>query len=482
MLSLITFLPLLGAILVLLCRSENRIRWIALAFTGADLLLTLYLMVKFNPALASFQFVESHDWIRDVSVKYKLGVDGLSIIMLFMTTLISFVSVPSAWKYINKRIKSFYFSLLFLETAMIGVFLSLDLVLFYVFWEAMLIPMAIIIGVWGGERRIYSAIKFFIYTFAGSIFLLVGIAVLFMYYGSQTGNFTFDIVKLTQMQIPLNLQKWLFLAFFIAFAIKVPVWPFHTWLPDAHVEAPTPGSVILAGILLKMGTYGFLRFCLPMFPQAFKMYAPFIFALGIISIIYAALVALVQKDVKKIVAYSSVSHMGFVMIGMFSLTYQGIQGAIFQMLNHGLVSAALFMVVGIIYERIHTRQVESMGGIATIAPKLGFLAMVFTMAAVGLPGTSSFVGEFLTILGGFKSSYTVGALMTLGVIFGAAYMLYMYRNVFFLKEKVKDFFDLDMREFITLSLLALIVVWLGFKPDTIMNFMTATVGNLISNV
>ncbi len=482
MLSLITFLPLLGALLVLLCRNENRIRWIALAFTGADFLLTLYLMVKFNPSLASFQFVESHDWIRDVSVKYKLGVDGLSIVMLFMTTLISFISVPSAWKYINKRVKSFYFSLLFLETAMVGVFLSLDLVLFYVFWEAMLIPMAIIIGVWGGERRIYSAVKFFIYTFAGSIFLLVGIAVLFMYYGSYTGNFTFDIVKLTQVQIPLNLQKWLFLAFFFAFAIKVPVWPFHTWLPDAHVEAPTPGSVILAGILLKMGTYGFLRFCLPMFPQAFKIYAPFIFALGIISIIYAALVALVQKDVKRIVAYSSVSHMGFVMIGMFSLTYQGIQGAIFQMLNHGLVSAALFMVVGIIYERIHTRQVDAMGGIATVAPKLGFLAMVFTMAAVGLPGTSSFVGEFLTIVGGFKASHTVGALMTLGVIFGAAYMLYMYRNVFFLKEKVKEFFDLDMREFAALSFLAIIVVWLGFKPDTIMSFMTATVSNLISNI
>ena len=482
MLSLITFLPLIGALLVLLCRSDNRIRWIALLFTGADLVLTLFLMAKFDPSVSSFQFVESHDWVRDVSIKYKLGVDGLSVVMLFMTTLISFVSVPSAWKYIGKRVKSFYFSLLFLETAMIGVFLSLDLVLFYVFWEAMLIPMAIIIGVWGGERRIYSSLKFFIYTFAGSIFLLVGIAVLFMYYGSTTGNFTFDIVRLSQANIPLGLQKWLFMAFFIAFAVKVPVWPFHTWLPDAHVEAPTPGSVILAGILLKMGTYGFLRFCLPMFPQAFKLYAPFIFALGIISIIYAALVALVQKDVKRIVAYSSVSHMGFVMIGMFSLTYQGVQGAIFQMLNHGLVSAALFMVVGMIYERIHSRQLKDMGGIATVAPKLGFLAMVFTMAAVGLPGTSSFVGEFLTIVGGFRASHTVGALMTLGVIFGAAYMLYMYRNVFFLKERVKEFFDLDLREFATLSLLAIIVAVLGFKPDIIMNFMNATVSNLISNI
>ncbi|RUM45505.1 MAG: NADH-quinone oxidoreductase subunit M [Desulfurobacterium sp.] len=479
MLSVILLLPLIGALLVTLCRSEERVRWIALFVTGLELLLTLYVMFNFDPTKGGFQFVDYGHWIADLSVMYKVGVDGLSVVMLFMTTLVTFIAVPSAWNYVKEKRKLFYALLLLLETAMVGVFISLDLLLFYIFWEVMLIPMALIIGIWGGERRIYSALKFFIYTFAGSIFLLIGMVVLVILYGSVTGNYTFDITELTKLPIPLDIQKWLFWAFFIAFAVKVPVWPFHTWLPDAHVEAPTPGSVILAGVLLKMGTYGFLRFSLPLFPEAFKLYAPVVFALGIVAIIYTALVALVQEDVKKIVAYSSVSHMGFVMIGMFSLNVQGIEGAIFQMLNHGLVSAALFFVVGIIYERIHTRNVSRMGGLSELAPKLATLAMVFTMASVGLPGTSSFIGEFLTILGGLKAAKWVGVLMAMGVIFGAAYMLYMYRNVFFLKPKVAEFSDLDLREFATLAFIAVLVVWWGFFPETVMGYFHSYVSEIL---
>ncbi|SMO34103.1 NADH-quinone oxidoreductase subunit M [Balnearium lithotrophicum] len=482
MVSAILIVPLIGALLIALCRSEERAKWIALLTTGLVFILSLYVLFTFDINKGGFQFVDYGSWLPSFSIRYRVGVDGLSLIMLLMTTLITFVSVPSAWKYINRRRKLFYSLLLLLETAMVGVFVSLDALLFYIFWEAMLIPMSLIIGIWGGERRIYSALKFFIYTFAGSIFLLVGLIVLAVVYGSVTGNYTFDIEKLSQFHYPLELQKWLFWAFFIAFAVKVPVFPFHTWLPDAHVEAPTPGSVILAGVLLKMGTYGFLRFSLPLFPDAYKLYAPYIFVLGVVAIIYTALVALVQEDVKKIVAYSSVSHMGFVMIGLFALNVQGIEGAIFQMLNHGLVSAALFFIVGAIYERLHTRSILKMGGISDFAPKLAFLAMVFTMASVGLPGTSSFIGEFLTILGGYKAAHWVGVLMALGVIFGAAYMLYMYRNVFFLEPKVLSFSDLDLRELLTLSLIALLVVWWGFNPEFILKFVHNYTATLLGGV
>ena len=482
MVSLMLVVPLLGALLVALCRSEERAKWIALFTTGAVLLLSVALLFKFDPYKGGFQFLDYGTWLPSLSIKYKVGVDGLSLIMVFMTALLTFIAVPSAWSYVDRRKKLFYALLLMLETAMLGVFVSLDLLLFYVFWEAMLIPMALIIGIWGGERRVYAALKFFIYTFAGSIFLLLGMIALVVIFGFLTGQYTFDLQQLLTLKLPLSLQKWLFWAFFVAFAVKVPVWPFHTWLPDAHVEAPTPGSVILAGILLKMGTYGFLRFSLPLFPDAYKLYAPVIFALGVIAIIYTALVALVQEDVKKIVAYSSVSHMGFVMIGLFSLNVQGIEGAIFQMLNHGLVSAALFFVVGAIYERLHTREVAKMGGLAEFAPKLATLAMLFTMANVGLPGTSSFIGEFLTILGGFKAAHWVGVLMALGVIFGAAYMLYMYRNVFFLEPKVLSFRDLNLREFLALGLLAVLVVWWGFNPEFIMKFIHTYTASLLRGV
>jgi NADH-quinone oxidoreductase subunit M len=482
MVSVILLIPLVGALVVALCRSQERAKWIALFTTGLTLLLTLKLLVDFDPSKGGFQFVDYGAWLPSFSIKYKVGVDGLSLVMLLMTTLLTFVAVPSAWSYIDRRKKLFYSLLLLLETAMIGVFVSLDLLLFYIFWEAMLIPMALIIGIWGGERRIYSALKFFIYTFAGSIFLLVGMLVLVVVYSSVTGNLTFDLESLLQLKLPLTLQKWLFWAFFIAFAVKVPVFPFHTWLPDAHVEAPTPGSVILAGVLLKMGTYGFLRFSLPLFPEAYKLYAPVVFALGVVAIIYTALVALVQEDVKKIVAYSSVSHMGFVMIGLFSLSVQGIEGAIFQMLSHGLVSGALFFVVGIIYERLHTREISRMGGLAKFAPRLAALAMLFTMANVGLPGTSSFIGELLTIVGGYKASHLVGYLMALGVIFGAAYMLYMYRNVFFLEPKVLSFKELNGRELLSLALLAVLVVWWGFNPEFIMKFLHTYTHELLRGV
>jgi NADH-quinone oxidoreductase subunit M len=482
MISVILILPLVGALLVALCRSEERVKWIALTVTGLELLLSLYVLFNYDLSKGGFQFVDYGSWLPDFSIKYKVGVDGLSLIMLLMTTLVTFISVPSAWSYIKTRKKLFYSLLLLLETAMVGVFVSLDALLFYVFWEAMLIPMTLIIGIWGGERKVYSALKFFIYTFAGSIFLLIGLIVLVFVYGGVTGNYTFDITQLSKFHYPIEVQKWLFWAFFIAFAVKVPVFPFHTWLPDAHVEAPTPGSVILAGVLLKMGTYGFLRFSLPLFPQAYKMYAPYVFVLGIIAIIYTALVALVQEDVKKIVAYSSVSHMGFVMIGLFALNPQGIEGAIFQMLNHGLVSASLFFIVGSIYERLHTRNIERMGGLASFAPRLSFLAMVFTMAAVGLPGTSSFIGEFLTVTGGYKAAHWVGFLMALGVIFGAGYMLYMYRNVFFLEPKVLSFKDANLREFLALSLTAILVVWWGFNPEFILKFVHKYVAALVGGV
>ena len=482
MVSAILIIPLIGALLIALCRSEERSKWIALLTTGLVLLLSIGLLLKFDPNREGFQFIDYGSWLPSLSIRYKVGLDGLSLIMLIMTTFITFISVPSAWKYIKNRKKLFYALLLLLETAMVGVFVSLDALLFYIFWEAMLIPMSLMIGIWGGERRIYSALKFFIYTFAGSIFLLIGLIVLVVIYGSVTGNYTFDIEKLSQFNYPLEVQKWLFWAFFLAFAVKVPIFPFHTWLPDAHVEAPTPGSVILAGVLLKMGTYGFLRFSLPLFPEAYKIYAPYIFALGVVAIIYTALVALVQEDVKKIVAYSSVSHMGFVMIGLFALNPQGIEGAIFQMLNHGLVSAALFFIVGAIYERLHTREISKMGGLANFAPKLAFLGMVFTMASVGLPGTSSFIGEFLTILGGYRAAHWVGILMALGVIFGAAYMLYMYRNVFFLEPKVLSFRDVDLRELLSLTAIALLVIWWGFNPEFILNFIHKYTATLLGGV
>ncbi|RKQ63692.1 NADH dehydrogenase subunit M [Thermovibrio guaymasensis] len=483
MVSLMLILPLFGALLVALCRSEERAKWIALVTTGLVLVLAVLLLFQFDPSKSSsFQFIDYGHWLPSLSIKYKVGVDGLSLVMVLMTALLTFIAVPSAWNYIGKRKKLFYALLLLLETAMLGVFVSLDLLLFYIFWEAMLVPMSLIIGIWGGERRIYSALKFFIYTFAGSIFLLVGMVVLVVFYTSLTGNFTFDLQHLLSVKLPLELQKWLFWAFFIAFAVKVPVFPFHTWLPDAHVEAPTPGSVILAGVLLKMGTYGFLRFSLPLFPEAYRMYAPIIFVLGVIAVIYTALVALVQKDLKKVIAYSSVSHMGFVMIGLFSLTVQGIEGAIFQMLSHGLVSGALFFLVGVIYERLHTREISKMGGLAALAPKLATLGMLFTMANVGLPGTSSFVGEFLTILGGYKASHLTAYLMALGVIFGAAYMLYTYRNVFFLELKVLSFKDLDRRELLSLGLLAILVVWWGFNPEFIMKFLHVYTHELLGGV
>ncbi|ADU96711.1 proton-translocating NADH-quinone oxidoreductase, chain M [Thermovibrio ammonificans HB-1] len=482
MVGVLLIVPLIGALAVALCRSDLRARWIALGFTAVELLISLVMWWKFDLSKPGFQFVEVANWLPNLSVKYKVGVDGLSLIMVVMTTLLTFVAVASAWSYIERRRKLFYALLLMLETAMVGVFVSLDLLLFYIFWEAMLIPMALIIGIWGGERRIYSALKFFIYTFAGSIFLLIGMVVLVIVYGGLTGQYTFDIQQLTAVKLPVELQKWLFWAFFLAFAVKVPVFPFHTWLPDAHVEAPTPGSVILAGVLLKMGTYGFLRFSLPLFPDAYREFAPVIFALGVVAIIYTALVALVQDDVKKVVAYSSVSHMGFVMIGLFSLNVQGIEGAVFQMLNHGLVSAALFFLVGAIYERLHTRSIRKMGGLAEFAPKLATLAMLFTMANVGLPGTSSFIGEFLTILGGFKAATWVGVLMALGVIFGAAYMLYMYRNVFFLEPKILSFKDLNRREFLALALLAVLVVWWGFNPEFVMKYIHTYTAALLRGV
>jgi len=476
-LSAIIFIPLIGALFILVTKGEQRTvdknsKYVAIFSSLANFFLSIFLWYSFDTTTSDFQFVEEKNWMEGF-INFQLGIDGISILFILLTTFIAPICIFSGIHSIKFKIKEFLIAILVMETLMLGVFCSLDLVLFYLFFEGGLIPMFLIIGIWGGPKRVYSAFKFFLFTLLGSVLLLIAIISIYWITG------TTDVIKLLDMRIPQEYQYLLWLAFFSSFAVKLPMWPFHTWLPDAHVEAPTPGSVILAGILLKMGTYGFLRFSLPLFPEAFKLYAPIVFILGIIAIIYTALVALVQEDVKKIVAYSSVSHMGFVMIGMFSLNVQGVEGAIFQMLNHGLVSAALFFVVGVIYERLHTRKVSRMGGLSELAPKLAVLAMVFTMASVGLPGTSSFIGESLTIVGGFKAAKWAGVLMAMGVIFGAAYMLYMYRNVFFLKPQVSKFSDLDLRELATLAFIAVLFVWWGFFPEVIMGFFHNYVSEIL---
>ncbi|MFN3740126.1 MAG: NuoM family protein, partial [Thermodesulfovibrionales bacterium] len=381
-----------------------------------------------------------------------------------------------SWHSIKDKVKEFYIALLLIEAAMIGVFSALDFFLFYVFWEAMLIPMYLIIGVWGGPRRIYSAIKFFLYTLAGSVLMLVGIIVLYF-----NGGHTFDILSLMSQKFPYKLQLILFWAFFAAFAVKVPMWPVHTWLPDAHTEAPTAGSVILAGILIKMGAYGFLRFSLPLFPDATKAMVPVMLTLSVIAIIYGGVICLVQSDLKRLIAYSSVSHMGFVTLGIFALNQQGLEGGILQMINHGIVTGALFLLVGVIYDRSHSREISHYGGVATVLPIYAGFFMVFTLASIGLPGLNGFIGEFLIILGGFKASKLAGALAATGIIIGAAYMLWLYQRVFFqeVNPNIKGYKDMDFREIITLAPLVVLVVWIGVYPNTFLGFMHESVKQLV---
>jgi NADH-quinone oxidoreductase subunit M len=476
------FLPLAGAVFLLVLRGDDaatqrNARWAALWTTLITFAVSLVLVWRFDPAQAGFQFLEKRQWIG-TSTSYTVGVDGISLPFVILTTFLMPICILASWRSIETRVKEYMIAFLILETMMIGVFCALDLVLFYLFFEGGLIPMFIIIGVWGGPRRVYASFKFFLYTLLGSLLMLLAILAIY----GQTG--TTDIpTLLTTAKLPENLQTWLFLAFLASFAVKLPMWPVHTWLPDAHVEAPTAGSVILAAVLLKMGGYGFLRFSLPMFPQASAHFAPMMLALGVIAIVYTSLVAFAQKDMKKLIAYSSVAHMGFVTLGVFSGTEQGVQGAVFQMVSHGIVSGALFLAVGVIYDRMHTRDISAYGGLADRMPVYAFCFMVFTMANVGLPGTSGFVGEFLTLMGTFNASTVAALFATLGIILSAVYALTLYRRVIFGKlEKpaLAAIPDMNARELgIMLPLIALTLA-LGIYPKPVFNTSSASVKQAIT--
>jgi len=469
LLSAITFLPLVGALGLLFITgrdgaSENLARWIALVVTLVTFVLSLVMWVRFDPTQAGFQFVENYEWIGN-SIGYRMGVDGISVLFVVLTALLMPICVIASWGSVHARVREYLIVFLILETLMIGAFATLDLAMFYVFFEGTLIPMFLIIGIWGGAKRIQASYKFFFYTFTGSVLMLL--AIMAMYW--QAG--TTDITKLLAFHFPPSVQVWLWLAFFASFAVKLPMWPFHRWLPEAHVEAPTGGSVILAAILLKFGGYGFLRFSLPMFPDASHQFANFVFVLSVAAIILTSLVALVQDDMKKLIAYSSVAHMGFVTMGIFSGTVNGVQGALFQMISHGLISGALFLSVGVVYDRLHTREIAAYGGLVHRMPLYAFVFMVFTMANVGLPGTSGFIGEFLTMIGAFQvSTWTVfGA--AFGVILSAAYALWLYRRMIFgqlTKDSLKDIMDLNWREGLILIPLVVLVIFFGFYPAPIL--------------
>ncbi|TIQ30328.1 NADH-quinone oxidoreductase subunit M [Mesorhizobium sp.] len=481
-LSLVTFLPLVGVLFILLINddSENarrNIRAIALWTTGITFIISLFIWTGFDNAEPGFQFVEKFAWL-DSGISYHMGVDGISMLFVILTTFLMPLCILASWESIETRVKAYMIAFLLLETLMIGVFCALDIVLFYVFFEAGLIPMFIIIGVWGGKRRVYASFKFFLYTLAGSVLMLLAIMAMFF----QSG--TTDIPTLLTHNFPASMQTWLWLAFFASFAVKMPMWPVHTWLPDAHVEAPTAGSVILAAILLKMGGYGFLRFSLPMFPIASEMFAPLVFALSVVAIIYTSLVALMQEDMKKLIAYSSVAHMGFVTMGIFAMNQEGVQGAIFQMLSHGLVSGALFLCVGVIYDRMHTRDIDAYGGLVNNMPKYATVFMIFTMANVGLPGTSGFVGEFLTMLGVFRVNTWVAFFAATGVILSAAYALWLYRRVIFgalTKDSLKGLLDLSTREKVIIYPLAVLVIFFGVYPAPVFDATAASVKALVTN-
>ncbi|WP_019643606.1 NADH-quinone oxidoreductase subunit M [Novispirillum itersonii] len=483
LLSLVTFLPLVGAAFILFVRGDEAVvarnaRNVALLTSLATFLLSLALWQGFNPATADFQFVEKVQWLPDWGINYHMGIDGISLFFVLLSTFLTPICILSTWGAVEKRVKEYMLAFLVLETFMVGMFCALDYVIFYIFFEAVLIPMFIIIGVWGGPRRVYAAFKFFLYTLFGSVLMLV--ALLAMLYVAGTT----DIPTLMQTRFPYEMQLWLWLAMFASFAVKVPMWPVHTWLPDAHVEAPTAGSVILAGVLLKMGGYGFIRFSIPMLPEATEFFAPMVFTLSIIAVIYTSLVALVQDDMKKLIAYSSVAHMGFVTIGVFALNQQAIEGAIFQMLSHGVVSGALFLCVGVVYDRLHTREIARYGGLSNTMPKYATIFLFFTMASVGLPGTAGFVGEFMVLLGAFQTSTWVGLFAATGLILGATYALLLYRRICFGKldkEDLKALLDMSPREIAMFVPLILMVLWMGIYPSSFLDPMHASVVHLIEN-
>jgi NADH-quinone oxidoreductase subunit M len=481
-LSVVTFLPVVGALLIYVVRGDDEAarrnaRWIALWTTLITLAVSLILVWRFDPAQPDFQFVERAPWLAS-SITYHMGVDGIALPFVILTTALLPICIIASWKSITLRVREYMIAFLLLETLMVGTFCALDLVLFYLFFEGGLIPMFLIIGVWGGPRRVYASFKFFLYTFLGSVLMLLAIMALYWNAG------TTDIPTLMHTAVPRSLQKWAWLAFFASFAVKMPMWPVHTWLPDAHVEAPTAGSVILAAILLKMGGYGFLRFSLPMFPLASHDFAPLIFSLSVIAIIYTSLVALMQEDVKKLIAYSSVAHMGFVTMGIFAGTMQGVAGGVFQMISHGIVSGALFLCVGVVYDRMHTREIAAYGGLVNRMPLYAMAFMVFTMANVGLPGTSGFVGEFMTLIGTFKVSIPTATLATTGVILSAAYALWLYRKVIFgalVKPSLATIQDLTFRECLTLMPLVALTILFGFYPKPVLDMSASSVQQLVDN-
>ncbi|HUF93837.1 MAG TPA: NADH-quinone oxidoreductase subunit M [Candidatus Limnocylindria bacterium] len=487
-LSAVLFLPLAGALALVLMprRRPQLLMGAGLLVAAATFVISLPLFFRFDGDVPDYQFVEYAVWMPSLGVGYYLGIDGISLLLVLLTTFLTPIALLSAWHAIEDRAKEFVITMLVLETGMLGVFVSLDLFLFFVFWESMLIPMYFIIGVWGGAHRIYAAVKFVLYTMAGSALMLVAILALYYQHGAATGVFTFDVPMLARWVMEPGLsQNLMFLAFALAFAIKVPLFPFHTWLPDAHVEAPTAGSVILAGVLLKMGTYGFLRFCLPLFPHASIAFGPLVFALAVFGIVYGAWVSTVQADLKKLVAYSSVSHLGFVMLGLFTLNQQGMVGGVLQMINHGLSTGALFLMVGMIYERRHTRRIADFGGLWSVVPAFSALFLLVSLSSLGLPGLNGFVGEFLILVGAFQVDVLLAAVATTGIIFAAVYMLWMYQQVIFGEvrhEANRRMQDLSLREWIVLLPVVLFIVWIGVYPTPFTGKMEATIEALRAQV
>jgi NADH-quinone oxidoreductase subunit M len=486
-LSLITYIPMAGIFLIFFLKKENYklIQRIAFIVALIDFIISIWLYFYFDASTWKMQFVEKVPWISEFGISYHMGIDGISLLLVLLTTFISALSILSTWTAVTSRVKEYMITILLLETGMIGVFCALDFFLFYVFWELMLIPMYLIIGIWGGPRRVYAAIKFFIYTMSGSVLMLIAILALYFINFKQTGVYSFNILDYSGIKLAYNTQFWLFLAFFIAFAIKVPMFPFHTWLPDAHVEAPTAGSVILAGVLLKMGTYGFLRFNLPLFPQASIDFVPVIAILSIIGIIYGALLSLAQEDIKKLVAYSSVSHLGYCMLGMVALNAQGVQGSILQMINHGLSTGALFLLVGMIYERRHTRLIADYGGILKVMPIYSLIFLFVAFSSMGVPGLNGFIGELLILIGVFKVNVWYGALATIGLILGAVYLLWMFKRVVLgeiTKEENRNLKDMNVREYAYLIPIFVFIVWIGVFPKPFLDKMDASVTHLLEQV
>ena len=482
LLSVTIFLPLLGALIIFLIKEEdsssNNIKWAALWTSVGTFILSCLIWLQFDSSVVDYQLIEKYKWFTDFNFFYHIGVDGISLFMILLSTFLTPFCILASWTSIKKRIKEYMIAFLFLETVMLGMFSSIDILLFYIFFESVLIPMFLIIGIWGGERRIYASFKFFLYTLFGSVLMLI--AIIFIY---QNAN-SMDIGYLQGNFFSKKAQIYLWLAFFASFAVKIPMWPFHTWLPDAHVEAPTAGSVILAGVLLKMGGYGFIRFSVGIFPEATNYFTPLIMSLSIIAIVYTSLVALAQTDMKKLIAYSSVAHMGMVTIGIFLVNQQGLEGAMIQMISHGIVSAALFLCVGIIYERMHTREIAFYGGLVNKMPKYSVALMIFMLASIGLPGTSGFIGEFLIILGAFKYNTFIALFAASGIILGAVYMLYLYKNIIFgvlLNEKLKNILDLDIREKIVLYPLIIIIIFIGIFPNIFLDPMRLSIELIISN-